>query len=155
MSSNRGLANDALYSARILIDAWESASAGGPGAEPVARAFRPAVLLHLARAYGWGLLAVAGADVETDPQRLPRNVAEVPAPPVGRSVTPELREFQILEREGWIGELLAAEVAAPAPRASTGMLGSDRSPVGPGELGDWVRRLAATLDRMDDLLAEC
>ena len=163
---------EALYSASILLDAWETAAASASHREePLGRAFRPAVILHLRRAYGWSLLAVSGADDETDPERLPGCVEDVPPPPVGRTVVPELREFELLEREGWVGDMLAAAVSsagfsgtrAPGPDASrpapgmqsASLLGSDRAPTGPGELRQWQERLTATLVRMDDLLAEC
>ena len=154
--SNRGFANAALYAASILIDAWETAqSEASHGDAPLARAFRPAILLHLRRAYGWCMLAVAGLDDEPDPTMLPTSVAAVAAPPAGRGVVPELREFELLERGGWVGDMLAADAAPLTQRANTNVLGSDSSGAGPGQLRGWCDRLAATMQRMDDLLDEC
>ena len=154
--SNRGLANEALYRARILLDAWESGSgAGSDDGEALAGAFRPAVILHLKRAYGWCLLAVAGTDVQPDPELLPGRVSEVPAPPAGRSIVPELREFELLEREGWVGDMLASESAGSRGSRDARLLGSDRRPPGPGDFVRWSQRLETTMSRMDDLLAEC
>ena len=156
MSSNRGLANEALYRARIILDAWESALEAGSGnSAQVSGAFRPAAALHLQRAYGWCLLAVAGRDPQPDPEQLPRRAADVPAPPAGREVAPELREFELLEREGWLADMLAADGLATRESGDRGLLGSDRQPAGPGEFERWRGRLEATISRMDDLLAEC
>ena len=70
-------------------------------------------------------------------------------------MTPELREFELLEREGWLADMLAADAPATPERGDRGLLGSDRQPAGPGEFARWCERLEATISRMDDLMAEC
>ena len=99
MTGNRGLANQALFHARILLDAWELVEAQGRrSARDLAGAFCPAVVTHLLQAYGWFLLAVTQADTQADPTALPRAVADLPAPPAGKSLAPEVREFELRER---------------------------------------------------------
>ena len=154
MSGNRGLANQALFQARILLDGWEHcAEARLRSADQLSAAFRPAVLLHLRNAYGWFLLAVAGLDTEPDPMALPREAGAVPEPPPGRAVAPELREFALLERDGWLGDMLSARHGRSG--AAPGLLGSDRQPPGIGDFRRWCDALEQVMHRMDDSLDDC
>ena len=160
MSGNRGLANQALFQARILLAGWEHCAEGQlRSADQLSAAFRPAVLFHLGNAYGWFLLAVAGLDTEPDPMALPREAGAVPEPPPGRTVAPELREFALLERDGWLGDMLTAgqATASMSTRASAtqGLLGSDRQPPGIGDFQRWCDALQQVMHRMDDSLDEC
>mgnify|MGYP001824807752 CR=1 FL=1 len=156
MSGNRGLANQALFQARILLDGWEHcAEAQLRSADQLAAAFRPAVLLHLRNAYGWFLLAVAGLDTEPDPMALPREAGAVPEPPPGRTVAPELREFALLERDAWLGDMLNARHGRAGMGATQGLLGSDQQPPGIGEFQRWCDALEQVMHRMDDSLDEC
>lgn len=156
MSGNRGLANQALFQARILLAGWDHcAEAQLQSADQLSAAFRPAVLLHLRNAYGWFLLAVAGLDTEPDPMALPKDAGAVPEPPTGRAVAPELREFALLERDAWLGDMLAAQHGRASTGATQGLLGSDRQPPGIGDFQRWCDALEQVMHRMDDSLDEC
>lgn len=167
MAGNRAFANQALFQARILLDVWEfSLASQGQGQqrhshESLASAFRPAVLLHLRRAYGWYLLEIAGEDSQEDTAALPDSSASVPEPPAGRMRAPELREFALLEQEGWIGDMLAADRGGRG-KASSGstprgapLLVSDSRETSYGDLERWTERLGDIMQRMDDSLSEC
>jgi len=157
VASSRGAANGALYRARILLETWESARETQRHPEAyLAAAFLPAVRDQLIQAYGWFLLAVAGID-EVPGGRPPRSTRDLPALEPGKALPPEVREFALLEDEGWVGELLAERDVSPAPRARVpaAVLTSDTALPGPSVVGRWADRLAATMERMDDSLAEC
>jgi hypothetical protein len=159
MASSRGAANAALYRAQTLLAAWERLLVESPEAEEHLRAtFLPGVREHLLHAYGWFLLAVAGVE-DTGSRTPPRSTAEVPDVEPGKALPPELREFRILEEEGWVGDLITAEpLAAPANvvrSSSADLLGSSRTAPGLAVAGTWAQRLETTMQRMDDLLAEC
>jgi hypothetical protein len=151
----RGEANQAFYRAKILLEAWEGAlRVRGHSEAQLCGAYLPAVKLHLRQAYGWFLLHVSGVDQVALP-RLPCSTEDLPAPEPGKQWAPELREFQLLERDGWICELLQDDL----PRATTaelpGILGSDRSSQDRGSAARWVQSLGDLMLRMDDSLAEC
>jgi hypothetical protein len=151
--SNRGLANRALHLAAILVDSWEQTRAGSADRAAVDAAFLPAVRLHLCRAYGWFLLAVTTADTQPDAARLPVCVRDLPAPPAGRTLMPEVREFAILEREGWLAALLAGDTPQTVPTSAT--IASDRDAPGPARARQWLAELQGIMMRMDDSLSEC
>jgi hypothetical protein len=158
LSGNRGRANQALFEARILLDGWESALQQARWRpQAVGSAYLAAIRLHLLHAYGWFLLAVAGADEMPDPAQLPATVQDLPLPPPGRERPPELREFAMLERDGWLGDMLRSGVAASSAGAgmNAGLLGSDREAPGPGVVAQWHEALAGIMARMDDALSEC
>lgn len=152
MGSARGKANHALYLARILIGAWQRDHADGSiAAITLAQAYAPAVRGHLLDAYGWFLLEITrpGALPDTPP----RCLAELPAQAEGKALPGEIREFQQLEREGWIGELLAySPVVAAMP--SAGNLAANVSGPTPADATAWADRLQALFDRMGDSLDE-
>ena len=159
MSRTRGAANRSLYRARILLESWSREEADGPvPAQQLLGAFLPAVRSHLREGYGWFLLAVSGLD-DAPRASLPAAVADLPAPEPGRERPPELREFALLERDGWLAELLDDALAAaadePAAGPRSGVLGSDRPRVSLATAQGWFRELSATMQRMDDSLAEC
>lgn len=157
MASHRARANQSLYSAGILISAWRSATDTGdlpPGA--LNHAFLPAVHLHLQRAYGWFLLHVSGVeDWNGDP---PGRTVELPPVPEGKAVSAEVREFEQLEKSGWLGELLTARdaiVGTPVSRADAGLAvvsleGSDCD-----DAMQWKRNLETLFERMSDAIDEC
>ncbi len=158
MASSRGAANAALYRARILLDAWDSAAIASSHSEDLLiEAFLPAVQGHLRDAYGWFLLAAAGIE-DASRSQPPHAVADVPATEAGKAVAPELREFSRLEGEGWIGEMLSTYRSGPSGvlgRSTPGLLSSDREAPGPAVVRGWLDKLNATMQRMDDSLAEC
>lgn len=155
MPRTRGEANQSLYRARILLSAWDRLrdDASYP-TEQLAAAFLPALKLHLARAYGWFLLSASGVEQVTEPA-LPRDTGDLPAPDPGRARPPELGEFALLERSGWIGDMLRPEpLTAPGGGGSDGLLISDQQSPGYAVAASWVDALAQIMARMDDSLAE-
>ncbi|MEE4189945.1 MAG: DUF6586 family protein [Halieaceae bacterium] len=107
MSSARGLANQKLYHAAILIRMLgaELAREELPAAR-VLEAVGLAVRRHLLEAYGWFLLELA--DVSELPAEPPSSIAELEQR-YGRSDPRrgELVELERLEGEGWLASLLA------------------------------------------------
>ena len=161
MPQPRGQANQALYRARILLQGWElSLARHTHAAEAIDRAYRPAVQTALRDAYGWFLMAAAG--IEDTPERdPPRRCADLPAPETGLASAPELHEFERLERDGWLAQMLAdyrfESRASPAygPPGRAALLGSDRQAPGHTLVARWADRLQVTMARMDDSLSEC
>ncbi|GAB3272062.1 DUF6586 family protein [Parahaliea aestuarii] len=155
MSSPRGLANHHLYLARLVLTAWQrDAAAAEVPAGTLVAAFGPACHQHLLRAYGWFLLAISSpAEVPTAP---PTRVSELPPPPQGRAVPAELREFQLLESEGWLADLVNWSAAEPvAARRSFGNLATaSQQPAGPQRFSEWVQGLDECFARMGDSLDE-
>lgn len=154
---SRGRANHHLYLARLLIDGWEAQGATGEAPAPTLdAAYAPAVREQLIAAYGWYLLAVSDptGDAVGPP---PRCAAELPAPPAGRAVAGELREFAQLEEAGWLADMLAPlPEGPPSPRQQPGnLLGAERLLPDVREARGWHRRLSETLARMNDSLEEC
>lgn len=157
MAGSRGKANQSLYRARILLDAWDRARDEGVRDDHLLETFLPAVRLHLREAYGWFLLAVSGHEEPLE-NHLPVSTTDIPAPELGRARSPELQEFAALEGEGWLAQMLeegtpGQSVALQTP--PTALLGSDREAPGYAVARDWSRRLAETMARMDDSLNEC
>jgi len=160
MSRTRGAANRSLYRARILLESWkrEETEERVP-AHDLLGAFLPAVRAHLLEGYGWFLLAVSGRD-DAAGEQVPSVVADLPAPEPGRERPPELREFARLEQQGWLAELLDSALASTVDAATAGagsnsLLGSDRPRASRAQAQVWLRELTATMQRMDDSLAEC
>ncbi|MEM1402406.1 MAG: hypothetical protein AAGG55_03670 [Pseudomonadota bacterium] len=158
MPRTRGAANQSLYRARIALEAWDQARDASRHADAQLTAtFLPAVQLHLKQAYGWFILAVSGRET-ADWSELPGSTDQLAAPDAGKSVPPELREFALLESEGWLKDMLAPwkEPDARSPMsAPEQLLTSDRSLPGFALAKQWVQRLNTLMDRMDDSLAEC
>jgi hypothetical protein len=155
MSGARGQANHSLYLARILLAAWQrETEAGELPARLLCQAYLPAARGHLLDAYGWFLLELSGA--AELPQHPPRGCAELPAPPPGKAMAGEILEFQQLEKEGWLADLLQpATPLSPGPARTPGNLASAaaESP-GPGEVQSWADQLSRLFDRMSDSLDE-
>ena len=160
MSSARALANQKLYHARVLIDAWQGALRAQETASSVLQqAFGPAICDHLAGAYGWFLIEIAQPpEMPTTP---PRNCADLPAVAQGRTVPPEILEFQQLEREAWLAQILDPVFGAAAGSATGGSIKSRLNLAQPGEQGfspgeaeHWHARLGSLFERMTDSLDE-
>ncbi|TXS92976.1 hypothetical protein FV139_13560 [Parahaliea maris] len=155
MSSPRGLANHHLYLARLVLAAWQrDSSAGVVPASTLAAAFGSGCHQHLLRAYGWFLLAVsAPGELPAAP---PTRVADLAPPPEGKAVAGEIREFEQLERSGWLADMLGWECPAPgATRRSPGNLASTvEQATGPGEFAGWVDSLESRFARMADSMDE-
>lgn len=159
MSSARGLANHHLYLARILLGAWQrDIRAEDIPARTLVQAYAPGCHRHLRLAYGWFLLAILAPD-ELPPEP-PAAVAALPERPAGQVLPAEIKEFALLERDGWLGEMLAWQAgvpARPAPKRSPDNLARAGSEGG-GEHADfsaWSERLEALFLRMSDSLDEC
>ena len=153
---SRGRANHHLYLARLLLDSWEAQRAAGAApADILDAAHAPGVREQLLAAYGWYLLAVLDptGDLEGPP---PRCCAELPAPPAGKALPAELREFAQLEREGWLAGLLAPlPTALPArSRVPGNLLAAEQGMPDPVQARSWHRELSTTLARMNDSLEE-
>ncbi len=156
MARTRAEANQSLYRARIVLNAWDRLRDDRNYPElQLAGAFLPGLRQHLADAYGWFLLSVSGVEEIRD-QVLPRDTAALPPPEPGRARAPELQEFAQLERAGWIGEMLdSASVPFAATRGAESLLVSDQQSPGYAVAARWVESLAQIMARMDDSLAEC
>lgn len=160
MSRTRGAANRSLYRARILLEGWaREEEAARVLSGQLLGAYLPAVRAHLLEAYGWFLLSVSGLE-DAARSSLPRAVADLPSPEPGRERPPELREFALLEQDGWLAELLDDALAASADdpvQASRArdLLGSDRQGVSLERSQVWLASLGEIMQRMDDSLAEC
>ena len=153
MSSARAQANHCLYLAKILLAGWQRAlTAQDVAAGTLNQAFLPGARQHLLGAYGWFLLELTGADPSAGP---PRGCGELPEVPAGKAVSGEIREFQQLEANGWLAELLA-EPGEPAHSARTAGNLVTASPGLPdcAQVQQWINRLEALFDRMSDSLDE-
>ena len=153
MSGYRSQANHALYLARILIAGWrgDSERAIIP-AIALAQAYEPAVCNQLASAYGWFLLEITRPDEA--PAIPPRCCAELPEPPPGRVLPGEIREFEALEREGWLQDVLRDRRGMVARGRATGNLATAATGADAAECERWADRMQALFDRMSDSLDE-
>jgi hypothetical protein len=112
VSSPRGLANHALYLARIQLAAWRTdIDKEVIPASTLAQAFAPAVCEHLRQAYGWFLLTLIGHGDTTGVP--PRCCGELPAIAQGKALPGEIHEFVQLEQDGWLADLLAFNMTPP------------------------------------------
>lgn len=157
MSSHRGRANQSLYSAGILISSWRSAlDAGNVPAGALNDAFLPAVHLHLRRAYGWFLLQVSGeGDWSAEP---PGRTGELPPVPEGKAVSAEVREFEQLEKGGWLADFLSFRDGAPRAPAARAEVGLSVVALDSNDCNDamqWKRNFEALFERMSDVIDEC
>jgi hypothetical protein len=153
-ASSRSRANHALYLARILLAAWrrELERQDLPVAT-LEQAFYPAIRAHLLAAYGWFLLAVSQSEPPVG--ELPQRCDELPAPPTGRVMPPEISEFRRLESEGWLRDLLHCVAPQPAPPRQPGNLALARSEATDlGQLQHWLQELESLFARMGDSLDE-
>jgi hypothetical protein len=152
VSTARGQANHALYLARILLAAWRRDLAAESVANvTLTQAYLPAVREHLALAYGWFLLEITrpGAVPETPP----RGIAHLPGIEEGKAIPGEIREFQQLEQDGWIGDMLAASPARSAAPSPDNL--AVVAPIaGPDQASLWADQLQSVFDRMGDSLDE-
>jgi hypothetical protein len=155
MSSSRGRANHSLYLAKILLSAWgREAGRESLPERLLCQAYLPAIRLHLLDAYGWFLLDVVGA--AELPQQPPHSCDELPPPPTGKAEPAEIREFRLLENEGWLADLIrgAGEVVAiPARSPGNLAVGADFPDI--GQVEAWLDRLGTCFERMGDSLDEC
>ena len=154
MSSARAQANHSLYLAKIQLSSWQQALAAEDiPATTLTQAFLPAAKEHLLAAYGWFLLHVSGAEAASG--RPPRSCAELPGVVAGKALPGEIREFQQLETDGWLGTLLRAgdesAIAAPIPgNLARSIPGSQDCEL----VQHWITALEALFDRMSDSLEE-
>lgn len=152
MSSARGQANHALYLAQILLSAWRRDMETETVASiALTQSYLPAIRLHLANAYGWFLLEITRPGGL--PERPPQCIAELPGVAEGKALPGEIREFQQLEQDGWIGDMLAGEFS-PAPISSPGNLAVAAPAAGPELAARWAEQLRGLFDRMADSLDE-
>ena len=152
MSSARGQANHALYLARILIEAWRrDLGDERVAAKTLASAYMPAIRARLTDAYGWFLLEITRPG--SLPDKPPQSLAELPEIAQGKALPGEIREFQRLEGEGWIGEMLADE-SAPAQASSPLNLAVAVTQADPDQAATWANLLQQLFDRMGDSLDE-
>ena len=154
MSSARARANLALYLARIVLASWKDALARQEiAATTLAQAFAGAVCGHLADAYGWFLLEIAG--VASLPPHPPRRCSDLPEVAPGKAVPGELRECQQLETNGWIGDMLAEHRQfVPDKGLQNNLAVATPALPDPGQAEQWSRRLEELFARMGDSLDE-
>ena len=158
MSSARALANQKLYHAKILITAWRA----GLAEEQVAKAaleqaFGQPVCRHLAEAYGWFLLEIT--QPAAMPARPPACCAALAPPAEGRQTPPEILEFQHLERDPWLKQIISPEEAGSEAKNEPGA-GSPNLAViveavfGPDQAEASHAKLSQLFERMTDSLDE-
>jgi len=158
MSTSRALANQKLYHAKILINAWRVDLAQEEVASVVLeQAFGRAVCRYLAEAYGWFLLEIT--QPETMPTLPPACCAQLPPPGEGRQTPPEILEFQQLEGAGWLKQILQPADGATKPQSSKGAASHNLATVvstsfGPDQAEASHSRLSQLFDRMTDSLDE-
>ncbi|QIB67345.1 DUF6586 family protein [Kineobactrum salinum] len=154
MSSARGRANHSLYLARLLLAAWErELGREDTPATVLAQAWAPAVRNHLLDAYGWFLLELLKpAEM---PASLPVSVAQLPAAEPGKAVPAEVAEFEQLEQQGWLAEMLQAPVSQAVHRGSDSLASSVDGLPTPVTMAAWAEQLDRAFARMGDLLDEC
>ena len=90
------------------------------------------------------------------PQRPPHSCDELPPLPIGKAEPAEIREFRLLEREGWLADLIrGAEEVAATPLRSPGNLavGADFPDI--GQVEAWLGRMGTCFERMGNSLDEC
>ena len=115
------------------------------------QAYLPAVRTHLGHAYGWFLLEITRPGAL--PEQPPASLAELPDIAEGKALPGEILEFQRLEAQGWIADMLAGDGAA-GPVASSGNLARPVTLAGPGQAEHWAAQLQSLFDRMGDSLDE-
>lgn len=153
MSSARGQANHHLYLARLLLEAWQQARAAGElRGTLVDQAWAPAVRLHLQRAWGWFLLALA--QPAQLPPSLPDCVDALPAPPLGRSLPAELEECRQLESSPWLAPYLHESAPGEPAPARVGLAVSVDPASDPEALAATLDRLRDTFDRLGSFVDE-
>jgi hypothetical protein len=159
MSSARAQANQSLYLAKILLGSWQVALAAEElPARTLNQAFVPAVREHLLDAYGWFLLELSGADSAAG--KPPHSCNELADVAAGKAIPGEIREFQQLETDGWLAQLLAAQQgpgASPGASRTPGNLSVTATAGLPDcdQMGEWLARLERVFERMSDSLDEC
>ena len=79
--------------------------------------------------------------------------AELPDIAQGKAMPGEIREFQRLEGEGWIGEMLSSEAGARSSSSPVNLAVSVSEP-GPDDAETWAGLLQQLFDRMGDSLDE-
>ena len=162
MSNARARANQKLYHANILIDAWRLALQQEQLSSSVLElAYGEAVCSHLVAAYGWFLLEVAQpAEI---PKKLPRSCDELPPVEDGLKMAPEILEFTQLERETWLERLIrlpGTDRGSSVHPPSQGSVSRSLAVVSVDESFDPVEaqqthdRLQTLFDRMTDSLDE-
>ena len=154
MSSARAQANQGLYLAKIQLSGWRQVLAAQDiPAVTLTQAFLPAVREHLLVAYGWFLLELSGSEQLTG--KPPRGCAGLPAVAAGKAVPGEIREFQQLESEGWLAELLAEhDVPVRAAPLQGNLTVPSPELANCEQVQQWIDKLEALFDRMSDSLDE-
>jgi len=158
MSAPRALANQKLYHAKILINAWRVDLAEEDVAAVVLeQAFGLAVCRYLAEAYGWFLLEIAQPGII--PAQPPACCAQLPPPDEGRQTPPEILEFQHLEGSDWLKKILRpGRVANESPSGhgpgSLSLATVVETSFDPDQAEASHVRLSQLFDRMTDSLDE-
>ena len=157
MSTARARANHKLYLARILLSSWrEQLAREQIPSVTLNQAFSAPVREHLLQSYGWFLLEISHPDVLPDSP--PVNCAGLPELPEGKAVPGEIREFEQLEQDGWIGDMLAGPDEWATGSRGSGAVTNLASPApslpDADALEQWADRLSALFDRMSDSLDE-
>ena len=159
---SRGLANHRLYLARLLLAAWERDRADEIiPAIMLDQAYAPGSREHLIAAYGHFLCYVFDPTGAATAGAMPRSCSDLPAQTPGKALPGEIREFRLLEQEGWLGELLAP-LPEPGPSGGQRRAVADTLAVStavewptPDRVADWHQRLSRIFQRMDDSIEEC
>lgn len=159
----RGVANQHLYLARLLIRAWQrDREEQLVPARVLDQAYAPGVREHLILAYGHFLNHVLDPTGAATTGDTPRCCDDLPPQSAGKSVPGEIREFRQLEQEGWLAPLLAplpdiGSAGSQGARRPDTLVASSGGPdwPGPEQAEGWCQRLASIFERMNDSLDEC
>lgn len=150
------MANQCLYYAAVQLESWRAALMQASTPEQVLNAaFGAAVCEHQRSAYGWFLLSLAG--VSELPSQPPMRVSELMVPTSDRVMGSEVQECALLERDGFIGELLSAQLSPqqcqPKPQYS---LAAEQQTVFSHALqSDWQEQLGTLFERLSQTIDEC
>lgn len=160
---SRGIANQHLYLARLLIRAWQrDREEQLVPARVLDQAYAPGVREHLILAYGHFLKHVLDPTGSATVGDTPRSCDDLPPQTAGKSVPGEIHEFRQLEQEGWLALLLAplpgigfaGSRGASGPNTLVATSGGPDWP-GPEQAEGWGQRLESIFERMNDSLDEC
>lgn len=156
MITPRGMANQSLYYASVLLSSWrEQIDNQQVPAHVLNVAFGAGVCEHLRQSYGWFLLSLVG--IKNLPESPPKCVNDLPELAEDAVLCAEIREFSQLEQRDWLARLLAAKVKPEhlGSRPHQSLAGEISNDYDWFVQKDWHERLSTLFERMSQSLDEC